>query len=155
MQHSTCVDAIDLAIIDVLRSDSRITNTELADRVGLTPSPCLRRVQRLWDEGVILGYHARISPAALGRAFEVHVDINLAGQSRDMVTGFEAALVALDEVVEARRMFSAPDYRILVAVPDLAAYETVMLDKLMALPGVATLQSHFAMTTLKSDHGAP
>ena len=65
------MDSVDRAIIDQLQANASLTNTELADRVGLTPSPCLRRVRRLEGEGVILGYHVRISPEALGRQFQV------------------------------------------------------------------------------------
>jgi DNA-binding Lrp family transcriptional regulator len=149
------VDTIDRAIIEQLRQDCRLTNTELADRVGLTPSPCLRRVRRLEAEGVILGYNARIDPAALGRTFEVQVDFELTTQAKETVERFEAALVAFDEVVEARRMFGAPDYHALVAVADLAVYERFMTERLLALPGLAKLQSRFAMKTIKSDRPHP
>ncbi len=144
------MDRIDRAIIDQLRRDCRQSNTELADRVGLTPSPCLRRVRRLEDDGVILGYHARVDPAALGRGFEVHVELELANQTQRTFEEFEAALVALDEVVEARRMFGAPDYIALVAVADVAAYEQFMTQRLATLPGLGKLQSRFAMKTLKA-----
>lgn len=142
---------IDRAIIDQLRRNAHLTNTELADRVGLTPSPCLRRVRRLEEEGVILGYHAHVAPAALGRGFEVYVEFELANQAKDTIEAFETALVALDEVVEARRMFGTPDYQALVAVPDLAAYEQFMTQQLTALPGLGRLQSRFAMKTIKTD----
>jgi DNA-binding Lrp family transcriptional regulator len=145
------VDKIDRAIIDQLRRQANLPNTELADRVGLTPSPCLRRVRRLEETGVILGYHAQISPAALGRSFEVHVEFELANQAKKTVEDFEAALAAFDEVVEARRLFGLPDYLALVAVSDLAAYEQFMTQRLMALPGLARLQSRFAMKTIKAD----
>jgi DNA-binding Lrp family transcriptional regulator len=145
------VDRVDRAIIDQLRRDARLTNTELADRVGLTPSPCLRRVRRLVDEGVILGYHARIAPSALDRGFEVHVEFELADQTQVTVERFEAALISLDEVVEARRMFGLPDYQALVAVADLPTYERFLTRQLLALPGLAKLQSRFAMKTIKSD----
>ena len=108
------MDAIDRAILDQLRYDAQLTNTELADRVGLTPSPCLRRVRRMEAEGVILGYHARIAPEALGRAFEVYVDFELASPAKHTMERFEAALVAFDEVIEARRMFGSPDYQALI-----------------------------------------
>lgn len=149
--HNQLVDGIDRAIIDQLRRDAHLTNTELADRVGLTPSPCLRRVRRLEDEGVILGYHARIARTAIDRAFEVHVEFELANQAKDTIEGFEAALVAYDEVIEARRMFGTPDYQALVAVADLAAYEQFMTQHLTALPGLGRMQSRFAMKTIKSD----
>ncbi|MFC5060301.1 Lrp/AsnC family transcriptional regulator [Saccharothrix xinjiangensis] len=145
------MDRIDRAIIDQLRRDCRLTNTELADRVGLTPSPCLRRVRRLEEDGVVLGYHARVDPAAVGRGFEVQVDLELADQARSTVERFEAVLVSFDEVVEARRMFGAPDYHALVAVADLPTYERFLTQRLMAIPGLAKLQSRFAMKTIKSD----
>ena len=149
------MDRTDRAIIEQLRRDCRLSNTELADRVGLTPSPCLRRVRRLEEEGVILGYHARVDPAALGRGFEVQVDLELADQAHGTIERFEAALVACDEVVEARRMFGAPDYHALVAVADLPAYERFMTQRLLALPGLLRMQSRFAMKTLKSDVPRP
>jgi DNA-binding Lrp family transcriptional regulator len=145
------VDRTDRAILDQLLRDAHLTNTELADRVGLTPSPCLRRVRRLEEQGVILGYHARIDPAAIGRAFQVHVEFELADQGYRTVAAFEAALVAFEQVVEARRMFGQPDYLALVAVEDLPTYERFMTQELMALPGLGRLQSRFAMKTLKSD----
>lgn len=145
------MDRIDRAIIDQLRHDARLTNTELADRVGLTPSPCLRRVRRLEDDGVIVSYHARIAPEALDRGFEVYVELELTNQAKDTVEQFEAALVDIDEVIEARRMFGAPDYQALVAVADLPTYEHLMTQRLMALPGLARLQSRFAMKTIKTD----
>lgn len=144
------MDRIDRAIVEQLRRDARLTNTELADRVGLTPSPCLRRIRRLEDDGVILGYHARIDPGALGRSFEVLVDIELTDQAQATVTRFEAALIGFEEVIEARRMFGAPDYHALVATVGLQAYEQFLTQRLMAVPGMARLQSHFPMKTLKS-----
>lgn len=144
------MDRIDRAIIDQLRREANLSNTELADRVGLTPSPCLRRVRRLEETGVILGYHARVDPVALGRAFEVHVEFELASQSKEVVERFESALVAFDEVVEARRLFGSPDYLALVAVPDLPTYERFMTQELMDLPGLGRLQSRFAMKTIKA-----
>ncbi|MEZ7002375.1 Lrp/AsnC family transcriptional regulator [Streptomyces sp. AD55] len=145
------MDRTDRAIIEQLRRDCRLTNTELADRIGLTPSPCLRRVRRLEEQGVILGYHARIAPTALDRGFDVQVDLELTDQARATVERFEAELVALTEVVEARRMFGAPDYHALVSVADLETYEQFMTHRLLALPGLARFQSRFAMKTLKAD----
>lgn len=147
--HNLSVDRIDRAIIDQLRRDCRQSNTDLAGRVGLTPSPCLRRVKRLEDDGVILGYHAHVDPTALGRGFEVQVELELTDQTQTTIEQFEAALTALDEVIEARRMFGAPDYIALVAVADVAAYEQFMTGRLATLPGLGKLQSRFAMKTLK------
>ncbi|MDN5855051.1 MAG: Lrp/AsnC family transcriptional regulator [Actinomycetia bacterium] len=145
------MDHIDRAIVDQLRHDCRLSNTELADRVGLTPSPCLRRVRKLEADGVVVGYHARLDPEAVGRGFEVQVDLELADQARSTIEAFEAALIGYDEVIEARRMFGAPDYHALVAVADLPTYERFMTQHLTALPGLAKMQSRFAMKTIKSD----
>ncbi|MFC0534151.1 Lrp/AsnC family transcriptional regulator [Phytohabitans kaempferiae] len=145
------MDRIDRAIIAQLRRDARLTNTELADRVGLTPSPCLRRVRRLEETGVIAGYHARVDPAAMGRSFEVVVFIDLAVQDQRSVERFEEWVGTVDEIVQVRRMFGSPDYVLDVAVPDLAAYERLLTARLLAAPGVGRLNSHFTMKTLKSD----
>jgi DNA-binding Lrp family transcriptional regulator len=148
--HDPALDRIDRAIIDQLRRNGRLSNTELADRVGLTPSPCLRRVRRLEEDGVILGYHARVDPAAVGRGFEVLVDLELTDQAQATLERFEAALVSFDEVVEARRTFGSPDYHALIAVADLATYERFLTRRLMAVPGLARMQSRFPMKTIKS-----
>jgi DNA-binding Lrp family transcriptional regulator len=145
------MDSIDRAIIDQLRRNCRQSNVELADAVGLTPSPCLRRVKRLEDEGVITGYHASLSPEAVGRGFEVLVDIELRDQSPETTARFEAELVAHPEVVEARRMFGSPDFEIVVATRDLGAYEKFMSTKLLTLPGLGRLHSRFPMVLIKSD----
>ncbi|PKW15465.1 Lrp/AsnC family transcriptional regulator [Saccharopolyspora spinosa] len=145
------MDSIDRAIISQLRRNCRQSNIELAEAVGLTPSPCLRRVKRLEDEGIITGYHASIAPAAVDRGFEVLVEIELKDQSPASTKKFEAELIAHDEVIEARRMFGSPDFRLLVATKDLAAYEAFVTNKLLTLPGLGNLQSHFPMLTIKSD----
>lgn len=148
------MDSIDRAIVKQLQADSALSNTTLADRVGLTPSPCLRRVRRLEEERVILGYHARISAEALGQGFEVFVEFELDNQTQATIERFETALVAYDEVLEARRMFGAPDVEALVAVADLESYERFMTRHLSTLPGLVRMQSRFAMKTLKNRHEA-
>ncbi|MCK1814665.1 Lrp/AsnC family transcriptional regulator [Streptomyces sp. XM4011] len=143
------MDAIDRAIIAELERDGRLTNVQLAQRIGLTTGPCLRRVQRLEAEGVIRGYRAVLDPGALGRAFEVLVDLTLEAQDAETVERFEQALVRADEVVELRRLFGSPDYFVRVAVADLAAYESFLSLRVMTIPGVRNVTSHFTMKTVK------
>lgn len=150
-RNNLSMDRIDRAIIDELRRDCRQSNVELADAVGLTPSPCLRRVKRLEEEGIITGYHASVAPDAVDRSFEVLVEIDLQDQSQVGSKLFEAELTAHPEVIEARRMFGSPDFHVLVATKDLAAYEAFLTDKLLALPGLGRLQSRFPMVTVKAD----
>lgn len=127
-----------------------MTNQELADRVGLTPAPCLRRVRRLEAEGVITGYTALVNPAALGRDFEVIIYADLVAKDLVTVASFEERLVAMDEVAELRRMFGIPDYFIRVQTADLAAYEQWLSIKLMGDPAIARVDSRLTMKLLKS-----
>jgi len=143
------MDAVDRAILRQLQLDGRLTNVELAERVRLSPSPCLRRVRALEEAGVIRGYHADIDPAAIGRAFEVTVHVELTLKDRATVEAFEAGIAALDEVLECRRMFGVPDYVVRVAVADPAASEAVYMNKMADLPGLARVNSQFTMKMVK------
>jgi len=129
--------------------NGRLTNVELADRVGLTPAPCLRRVRRLEESGVITGYRAVIDLQAVGRAFEVLVNIDLSLKDRETVSAFEDYVSALGEVVEFRRMFGLPDYFLRVATPDIGSYEQFVTDKLTQAPGIAKIDSHLPMKAIK------
>lgn len=144
------MDKLDRAIIDQLQVRGRLTNQELADRVGLTPAPCLRRVRRLEAEGVITGYTALVNPAALGRDFEVIIYADLVAKDIATVASFEERLVAMDEVAELRRMFGIPDYFIRVQTADLAAYEQWLSIKLMGDPAISRVDSRLTMKLLKS-----
>ena len=143
------MDRTDRAIIRLLQQDGRLANTELADKVGLTPSPCLRRVRALEEAGVITGYHAAVDPAALGRGLRVLVHIDMAVQDTATLEAFETRIAAIDEVEECLRMFGQPDYLVWVAVADLEAYEQLYMSTLTRLPGVARTNSQFAMKSVK------
>ena len=149
-RHDLPVDAaLDRAILRHLQADGRLTNVELAERVRLSPSQCLRRVRSLERAGVIRGYHAEIDPAAVGRGFEVTVHVELTLKDRATVEAFDAGIAALDEVVECRRMFGLPDYVVRVAVADQAAYEAFYMNQLAELPGLARVNSQFTMKMVK------
>jgi DNA-binding Lrp family transcriptional regulator len=143
------VDRLDRAILRELAGNGRLSNVELADRVGLTPAPCLRRVRRLEESGVITGYRAVIDPQAIGRAFEVLVNIDLSLKDGHTVSAFEDYVSALEEVVEFRRMFGLPDYFLRVATRDIGAYEQFVTDKLTQAPGIAKIDSHLPMKAIK------
>jgi len=139
MRKQIRLDRIDREILFHLRQDGRLSNVELARRVGLTPPPCLRRVKRLEDAGVIAGYQAVIDPAAVGRALEVFVDVDINANDLKTVQEFETTTAGYDEVVEFRRMFGHPDY------------EAFLTGKLIGLPGVLHVTSHLTMKTIKAD----
>lgn len=151
MSNEYSIDAIDREILFHLRRDGRLTNVELAKRVGLTPPPCLRRVKRLEEAGVVTGYRAVINPQALGRGLEVLIDVEIYAQDRKSFQDFEETVSSYEEVVEFRRMYGRPDYFIRVAVADHAAYEAFITDKLSGLPAVLRLESHLTMKAIKTN----
>ncbi|WP_452299611.1 Lrp/AsnC family transcriptional regulator [Microtetraspora fusca] len=149
MGNVISLDGIDREILFHLAQDGRLPNVELARRVGLTPPPCLRRVKRLEDAGVIAGYRAQISSEALGRSLEVVVSVEIAVNDLQTVEDFESRVAALEEVVEFRRMFGRPDYYMRVAVADQIAYEKFLSQRILPLPAVSRVDSHLTMKRIK------
>ena len=143
------MDKVDRAIIAELERDGRLTNVELAHRIGLSTGPCLRRVQRLEADGVIRGYRAVIDATAVGRSVEVLLDVTLEAQDADTVEHVERTLTEAEEVVELRRLFGSPDYFVRVAVADLPAYEAFLSRRVMTIPRVRGVTSRFTMKMLK------
>ena len=143
------MDRIDRAILAELQRDGRLANVELAARVNLSPSPCLRRVRALERSGAIRGYHADVDPAAVGRGFEVTVLVELTQKDRATVETVERRIAAMDAVLECRRMFGVPDYIVRVAVHDAEAYEAFYMNELAELPGVGRVNSQFTMKLVK------
>ncbi|KUH38948.1 MULTISPECIES: Lrp/AsnC family transcriptional regulator [Streptomyces] len=148
------MDEIDRAILRELQEDGRLSNQELAARVGLTPSPCMRRVRQLEQDGVIRGYRAVIDPEAVDRGFEVLVSIEVK-RDREVVEAFEAALRDIPDVVEAYRLFGSPGCLLRIAVADLRAYERLWIEKLTALTGVTEVNSQIIMKRVKEPRGLP
>lgn len=143
------LDAIDRRILFLLQQDGRLTNVELARRVGLTPPPCLRRVKRLEETGIITGYRARINHDATGGGLEVMVSIEVSVSDLKTLEGLETTIAAYDEVVEFRRVFGTPDYFLRVLVADYAAYEVFQTSKIIGIPGVARVISQPTMKKIK------
>ncbi|MEV7385622.1 MULTISPECIES: Lrp/AsnC family transcriptional regulator [unclassified Streptomyces] len=151
MRNEFQLDSIDRDILFHLRQDGRLTNVELAKRVGLTPPPCLRRLKRLEDAGVITGYRAVINPEAVGRGLEVMIDIEVSANDLKTVETLEETLSSYEEVIEFRRMYGRPDYFLRVAVADDAAYNAFLIGKLTGLPGILRVESHLTMKKIKTD----
>ncbi|WP_308400756.1 Lrp/AsnC family transcriptional regulator [Streptomyces sp. AS02] len=150
MSNEISLDSLDREILFHLRQDGRLTNVELAKRVGLTPPPCLRRVKRLEEAGVIAGYRAVIDAEAVGRGLEVLIDVEVSATDRKTFLDFEDTVASYEEVTEFRRMFGRPDYFIRVAVADHAAYEAFLTGKLTGIPCVLRVESHLTMKTIKA-----
>jgi Lrp/AsnC family leucine-responsive transcriptional regulator len=149
------LDQIDRKILDTLQKDGRLSNVELAEQVGLSPSPCLRRVKRLEDDGVIAGYRATLDRKALGLGLTVFVEIKVGKHSRDNATRLHDALLAIPEIVACHIVSGVSDFLAEVVVPDLEAYERLMMDKLLTLPTVEDIRSNFAIRTVKAEGALP
>lgn len=143
------MDSLDKTIIETLQRDGRISNQDLAAQVGLTPAPCLRRVRRLEDEGIITGYKAVVDPAAMGLQLEVIIHANLESNTIGNVEAFEERIAAMDEVIEFRRMYGRPDYVIRVRVADTEAYESWLMSQLYADQTVSGVDSRITMKLIK------
>ena len=141
----TELDATDCRILECLQSDARIANVDLAERVGLSPSPCLRRVRRLEEEGLVRGYVSLLDPAAIGLPVSVFVQVSLERQVDDALENFEQQIVSRPEVMECYLMTGSSDYLVRIVVPDLQSYERFLADNLTRIPGVANIQSSFAL----------
>src|SRR6202453_3242002 len=147
------LDAIDCRIVAALQADGRLSNVELADKVGLSPSPCLRRVKRLEREGYIEGYRAALRRDRIGLGFSVFVGVKLDGHANERALGFERAVVEMPEVVACHLVSGEADYFLEVVVPELADYQQFLVGKLLTLPIVREVRSNIAIQTLKA--GAP
>ncbi|MGW0828308.1 Lrp/AsnC family transcriptional regulator [Streptomyces sp. NPDC002845] len=149
MRNNKKLDDVDRDILFQLQQDGRLTNVELAKRVGLTPPPCLRRVKRLEELGVITGYRAVVNHEAIGWGLEVMVCIEVSVSDLKTLEGLEATIAAYEEVVEFRRVFGTPDYYLRVLVADYAAYEAFQTKKIIGIPGVARVISQPTMKKIK------
>ena len=144
------LDKIDRAIVTQLQNEARTTNVDLADRVALSPSPCLRRVRNLEEAGVIRGYHAEIDRLAVGLELTVFVAFKVVRHTRENAQELQQALIALPEVVSCFMISGESDFLAEVVVENLAAYEALLTEKLLTLPQVTDIRSNFAIRTIKT-----
>lgn len=142
------MDQIDHKIVRALQKDGRMTVTELADKVGLSPTPCARRLDRLQRDGVITGYSATVDPAKLGLSVSIFVSVELEKQDRAAVDAFEKAILRCDEVMECYLMTGSRDILLRVVAADLAAFDRFLENRLMKVPGIRNLRSNFALRTM-------
>lgn len=143
------LDDIDRRILERLQENARIANVDLAGEVGLSPSPCLRRVRDLEDSGVIRSHVTLLEPAAVGLPVSVFVNVSLERQVERALETFESAVLERPEVMECYLMTGDADYLLRVVVPDVAAYERYLMDHLTRVPGVASIKSSFALNQVK------
>jgi Lrp/AsnC family leucine-responsive transcriptional regulator len=143
------LDRIDRRILRTLQEDGRISNTELAERVGLSATPCSERVKRLERDGFITGYHARLSPQALGQSLLVFVEIRLSAKSGRIFDEFKREVLKLPNVLECHLVSGDFDYLIKARIPEMNAYRRLLGDMLLGLPGARESRSYVVMEEIK------
>lgn len=153
--NDTNFDRTDLAILAELQRDGRLTNAELAQRVNLSASACLRRVQRLEADGVIDGYVARVDPAAVGLGLQAFVRVQLRSHDAAAVQAFVERVGGWDEVIACHALTGDMDYLLHVIVEDLEHFSRFLLDHLLNDSGVADVNSSFVLRTVKQAHALP
>lgn len=139
------LDAADMRILSHLQRDGRMTNADLAEKVGLSPSPCLRRVRQLEAAGTIKGYVALVDPEALGLSVSAFVRVRLGQQDDHHLATFEAAITDMPEVMECYLMTGECDYQLRIQAPSLADFEDFLRHKLTRIPGISGVTSSFAL----------
>ena len=149
------LDAIDRRLLALLQENGRLPVSELAEQVGLTASPCLRRLRILEDAGVIRGYAALVDQDKAGLPVSVFVSVKLEMQREEALDRFETAIRDCPEVVECYLMTGPRDYLLRVVAADLAAYERFLKDVLTRIEGVASIESSFALTQVKHANALP
>lgn len=142
------LDRIDYGILHHLQNDGRIANTELAERIGLSPSPCLRRVKALEQQGVIKRYVAIVDSNTVGFGISAFVSVSLNTQEKPALDEFQSQIVTYPEVMECYLMTGTSDYLLRVVLPDLESYERFLMEKLTKISVIANIQTSFALKPL-------
>jgi Lrp/AsnC family leucine-responsive transcriptional regulator len=149
------LDRTDRRILEVLQREGRISNAELAGRVNLSPSPCLRRVQRLETSGVIAGYAAQVDPNAVGLGLAAIVRVQLLSHTSEAVARFAESVRGWPEVVACYALTGEMDYLMEVQVEDLDHFSTFVMNRLLNAAGVADVNSSFVLQTVKKSRVLP
>jgi len=155
MSEQVALDRTDLRVLALLQREGRLPNSEVAARVNLSPSACLRRVQRMEAAGVITGYGARLDPLALGLGLQAFVRVQLQKHGQESVAHFAQSVQDWDEVVTCHALTGDMDYLLHVIVRDLEHFSNFLLDRLLNASGVADVNSSFVLRTVKERHGLP
>ena len=155
MNAATALDRTDLRLLALLQRDGRASNADLATQVNLSPSACMRLIQRLESAGVVAGYAARLDPQALGLGLQAFVRVQLEKHGAPGIERFVRAVQDWDEVVACHALTGDMDYLLHVYVRDLEHFSRFLLDRLLDASGVADVNSSFVLRTVKGFSGLP
>jgi len=143
------MDAIDRKIIRELQADARLTNQDLSERVGLSPSPCLRRVRNLERKGTVQGYTAIVDQEQYGLPINVFLSVRLEKQTQELIKTFEQQVQDIDEILECYLMTGSSDYLLRIVSDSLKSYERFIKETLTRIPGIGTIESAFTFGIVK------
>jgi len=152
---STRLDSIDRMILAELQADGRMTNVELAKRVGISAPPCLRRVRTLEENGYIKGYHAEVNAKELGFEVQVFVNVGLASQAESDLSAFEAKCKSWPLVRECHMLNGEVDFILKCVAPDLSSFQTFLTGELLTTPNVASVKTSLVIRGEKDEPGVP
>ena len=149
------LDRLDRRILRCLQEDGRISNVDLAERVGLSPTATAERVKRMQKDAVIKGYGARLDPGKLGRSFLVFIEVTLDKTTSDVFEKFGTAVLRAPDVLECHLVAGGFDYLVKTRVSDMAAYRSLLGETILSLPGVKETRSYAVMEEVKADTPLP
>lgn len=149
------LDAIDIALVRMLQAQGRLTNADLAERVGLSPSACLRRVQRLEQDGVIAGYRGIVDPRSIGLGLEAFVSVKLVEKDQKAILNFTDQVAQWEEVVACYILTGDTDFMLHLVMVDLDAYSEFVVGRLLTAPAMASINSSIVLRTIKHYAGLP
>jgi DNA-binding Lrp family transcriptional regulator len=149
------LDAIDLKLLSELQADGRITNVDLATKVGLTAPPCLRRMRALEQSGVIKSYHADVDPALLGYTITVFAMVSLKSQAEEDLRAFEAHMRSLPDVRECHMLNGEIDFILKIVARDLQSFQELLTSQLTSAPNVTSVKTSLTIRTAKDEPGVP
>jgi DNA-binding Lrp family transcriptional regulator len=152
---ATTIDELDRSILAILQEEGRVTNVELASRVGLTAPPCLRRMRALEESGVIKGYHAELDAGALGYGIMVFALVSLRSQAEDDLRAFETHVATLPEIRECHMLNGEIDFILKIVAHDLQSFQNFLTSKLTPAPNVASVKTSLTIRTSKTSCGIP
>ena len=149
------LDGTDRKILELLQTNSNITNAQLAQEIGLSPAPTLERVKKLENSEVIKSYHAVIDPAAVGMGVTTFVFVSLKGHNKDNIEQFIKAIKEIEEVIECHHVTGQADFILKIVAPDIPAYQKLMLEKVSNIEVVDNMQSTVILSTFKDSKVIP
>ena len=155
MAATATIDELDRSILAILQEEGRVTNVELASRVGLTAPPCLRRMRALEEAGIIRGYHAELDAGLLGYGIMVFAMVSLRSQAEDELRAFESHVAGLPEVRECHMLNGEIDFILKIVAHDLQSFQNFLTSKLTPAPNVASVKTSLTIRTSKVSCGIP